>query len=80
MSNKKVSFCSFFHLGILTLTIKMVTAVLATEGNQPLLWKSFSIKDKREYVIAIDASVSTDISRCQACSQVGLLYMYYTRF
>jgi len=62
----------FFHWWILTLTINMVTAVVTTEGNQPSLGKSFSIKDKREYIITIDVIMSTSIFHHPACSQVSL--------
>ena len=79
MRNKKVLTLLIFHLWILTLSINMVTTVVTTEGK-PLLWKFFSIKDKREYVIAIIAIMSTCISHRQACSQVGLSHMYYTCF
>ena len=42
--------------------------------------RSFSIKDKRDFVHRIDSIVSTGVSHCQACVRVGLPYLYYVRF
>ena len=42
--------------------------------------KSYSIKDKREFIQANDALVSTGASRRDACSRVGLPHMYYACF
>ena len=58
----------------------MVTAVVSTEVNQPLCRKSFSLKDKRDFVHAVDSIVATGISRRQACHHLGLSSMYYTCF
>ena len=58
----------------------MVTAAVVTEDNQPSRRKSFSLKDKRDFVLAIDSMVSTGMSRRQACYHLGLSPMYYTRF
>ena len=41
------------------------------------LCKSFSVKEKHEYVVAIDALMAEGASRRQACSMVGLPHNYY---
>ncbi len=58
----------------------MVTAVVSTEGNQPLCWKPFSLKDKRDFIHAVDTIVATSISCRQVCYHLGLSSMYYTCF
>jgi hypothetical protein len=42
--------------------------------------KSYSIKDKREFIQAISTLVSTGASHRDACSCVGLPHMYYSLF
>jgi hypothetical protein len=42
--------------------------------------RSFSIKDKRDFVHKVDVIVSTGVSRRKACVLVGLPYLYYARF
>ena len=42
--------------------------------------KSFSIKDKREFILSVDSIVSTGASRREACTRLGLPHMYYERF
>ncbi len=37
----------------------MVTAVVSTERNQPLRWKSFSLKDKGDFVHAVNTFMAT---------------------
>ena len=44
------------------------------------LKKSFSVKEKHECVVAIDALVAEGASCRQACSMVGLPHNYYPRF
>ena len=44
------------------------------------LRKSFSVKKKHEYVVAIDALVAEGASCRQACLMVGLPHNYYPRF
>jgi hypothetical protein len=44
------------------------------------LWKSFSVKEKHEYKVAIDAMMMEGASCRQTCSMVGLPHNYYTRF
>jgi len=57
----------------------MVTAsVVLVESNQTRR-KSFSIKDKREFILAVDTLVSTGASRHEACNRLGLPHMYYER-
>ncbi len=70
----------YFTFLYLVITIIMVTITVVSSGTKPFRWKSFSIKDKRELVQAIDIMVSTSISHCQACSWVGLHHIYYTCF
>ena len=48
-------------------------AVLA----EPLLRKSFSLKEKREFVRNVDAIVATGLSRRKACLQLGVPHGYY---
>ena len=43
-------------------------------------WKSVSLKDKRDFVHAVDSILATGICRRQACHHLGLSSMYYTRF
>jgi len=42
--------------------------------------RSFSIKDKRDFVHKIDIIISTGVSHRQACVRVGLPYLYYAHF
>ena len=42
--------------------------------------KSFSVKEKRKYLVAIDTLMAEGASHRQACSMVGLLQNYYPRF
>jgi len=58
----------------------MVTAVVSTEVNQPLHQKSFSLKDKRDFIHVVNSIVVTGISHCQACYHLGLSSMNYTHF
>ena len=67
----------------------MVTAVTQAIVPSPMFpdngWErshreSFSIKEKREYVYAIDILVEKNISRRNACSILGLHPIYYMRF
>lgn len=58
----------------------MVSTVVVADRNQPSRRKSFSVKDKREFILIIDSIVSTGISRSQACRHIGFSPMYYTRF
>ena len=58
----------------------MVTAVVSTEGIQPLCRKSFSLKEKGGFVHAVKSIVSTCISCHQACCHLGLSSMYHTCF
>ena len=51
-----------------------------TKGWEHSHRKSFSIKEKREYVHAVDILVEKDISHRKACSILGLHPIYYTRF
>ena len=51
----------------------MVSAIVATVGVPPSLWKSFSINKKREFIKAINTIV-------QACSRVVLSHVYYKHF
>ena len=44
------------------------------------LRRSFSVKEKREYVVAIDAIIATGATRRQACTMVNLPHNYYPRF
>jgi hypothetical protein len=44
------------------------------------LRKSFSVKEKREYVLAIDDLIARGSSRRQACAMVNLPHNYYPRF
>jgi hypothetical protein len=44
---------------------------------EPLLWKSFSLKDKREFVQAMDTIVATGLSCRKACCQLRVSHMYY---
>ena len=55
-------------------------SALTTRESEPTLRKAFAIKEKREYVQAIDAIVSQGISRRKACSMLGLHPVYYARF
>ena len=55
------------------------TVVVLFEDNRSRR-KSYSIKDKREFIQAIDTLVSTGASRCNTCSRVGLPHMYYSLF
>jgi hypothetical protein len=48
--------------------------------HESALQKSFSVKEKREYVVAIDALVVEGASRQQACLMVGLPHNYYPCF
>ena len=57
----------------------MITIVVATKGNQPSLQRSFFLKDKMDFIHAVNALVSTSISCCQACSHVGS-HIHYMRF
>jgi len=66
--------------------VTLVTqAVLPSSTSPPNGWershrKSFSIKEKRKYVHAVDILVAKNISRCKACSILGLNPVYYTCF
>jgi len=51
-----------------------------TKGWERSHRKSFSIKEKREYVHAVDILVEKDVSRRKACSILGLHPTYYIRF
>jgi hypothetical protein len=51
-------------------------AVLA----KPSLRKSFSLKEKREFIRYVDAIVATGLSRRKACLQLGVPHGYYARF
>ena len=42
--------------------------------------RSFSIKEKRDFVHKIDILISTGVSRRQACVCVGLPCLYYACF
>ena len=44
------------------------------------LRRSFSVKEKREYVVAIDAIIATGATRRQACTMVNLPHNYYPHF
>ena len=68
--------------------ITMVTVVtqaavpsptVPTKGWERSHRKSFSIKEKREYVHAVDILVAKNISRCKACSILGLHPINYNR-
>ena len=74
----KNSFGSFFHFFVSPRYYNY--AIVATVGAEPLLRKSFSIEDKKEFVQAINATVATGVSRRQACSRLGLPHVYCTRF
>ena len=40
------------------------------------LRRSFSVKEKREYVVAVDAIIATGATRRQACAMVNLPHNY----
>ena len=40
---------------------------------EPSLRKSFSLKEKREFVRDVDAIVATGLSRCKACLQLRMV-------
>ena len=42
--------------------------------------RSYPIKEKRDFIHAIDTIVTTGVSCRVACSRVGLSHTYYTRF
>lgn len=44
------------------------------------LRRSFSVKEKREYVVTVDAIIATGATRRQACAMVNLPHNYYPRF
>jgi hypothetical protein len=58
----------------------MVSAIVATVGVPPSLWRSFSINKKREIIKAVNTIVATGISCCKACSRVVLSHVYYKHF
>ncbi len=47
---------------------------------EPSLRKSFSLKDKREFIRSVDEIVATGLSRRKACHQLRVPHVYYTRF
>jgi hypothetical protein len=55
------------------------STVIALEGERSRR-KSYRIKDKRDFINAINTIVATGVSCCIACSHVGLPHMYYARF
>ncbi len=66
-------------------SLTMVTVIVPSptvpiKGWERSHCKSFSIKEKCEYIHAVDILVEKDISRRKACSTLGLHPIYYTRF
>ena len=55
----------------------MVSATVVSFQAERSHHMSYSIKDKREFVQAIDIIMSTSASWCDACSHVDLPHMYY---
>jgi hypothetical protein len=60
-------------------------AVVPSPTFPPSSWershlKSFSIKEKHEYVHAVDILGAKNISHCKTCSILGLNPIYYTGF
>ena len=55
------------------------STVITLEGEQSRR-KSHLIKEKRDFIHAIDTIIATGISNHIACSHVGLPHMYYARF
>jgi hypothetical protein len=53
--------------------------VVSFEAKWPH-YRSYSIKEKREFVQAINTLVSTGASHCDKCYLVGLPHMYYACF
>jgi hypothetical protein len=49
---------------------------LTTKEAEPLLCKSFSIKEKHESIQAIQAIISKGVSHCKACYTTGLPSFY----
>jgi len=58
----------------------MVTAIVFTEVNQPLRRKSFSLKDKMDFLHAINSIVVNGFSCRKVCYRLGLSSMYDTCF
>ena len=58
----------------------MVSASVVSFESEPSCHKSFSIKDKRGFILSVDSIVSTGASRHEACTCLGLPHMYYKCF
>ena len=41
---------------------------------------SYEIKEKRQVVCQIDALLTSGLSRCRACENIGVKYLYYCRW
>jgi hypothetical protein len=54
--------------------------VVTTQEGEPSLRMPLSIKEKQDYIQAIDTIVAKGISHCKACSIVGLHRVYYAHF
>ncbi len=52
----------------------------STKAGRPSHRKSYTIKEKREFVNAVDALIAKDIPRRKACVILGLHPNYYSRF
>ena len=58
----------------------MVSVTVASVRAEPLPRKSYSVKDKREFVQAVNALIAAVVSHCQASQVAGLSHYYYAWF